>query len=277
MSSDITRERIRGALASVLYPLARILLRCGVGYPEFAELAKHAYVEAASGEGGTLARSANVTRTALVTGLSRKEVMRIKNCDSKEQNRRINDHMTTPAAVLNAWHSDRRYCDRSGVPKVLDYSGSDHSFCSLVKNLSRDGSASVIRSELIRAGAVRTVGKNGLMAIKRHYVPDGADNKILVGLDFGLGRLAETIDFNSEKGYMYGARFQRFVQAPPIRFIDAPEIRKQVQFMLTDFSLKVDDLMASFQARSEKRGNKKNGKRFVNMGVGLYYFDDLSE
>lgn len=276
MGSDITRERIRGALASVLYPLARILLRCGVGYPEFAELAKHAYVEAALGESGTLSRSANIARASLVTGLARKEVVRIRNCDSKEKTRHSSDHMTTPAAVLNAWHSDRRYCDRSGMPKVLNFSGVGHSFCSLVRTLCSDSSASVVRRELVRAGAVRAVGKNGLMAIKRHYVPDGTDNKILVGLDFGLGRLAETIDFNSEKGYTYGARFQRFVQAPPVRLIDVPKVRKQVQLMLTEFSLRVDDLLASVQTRPEKRA-RRTEKRFVNMGVGFYYFDDLSE
>lgn len=276
MGSDITRERIRGALASVLYPLARILLRCGVGYPEFAELAKHAYVEAASGETETLARSENIARAALVTGLSRKEVVRLKKSDSKEQTIHDNDEMTVPAAVLNAWHSNRKYCDRSGVPKILNFSGRGYSFCSLVRTRCRDSSAAVIRRELIRAGAIRVVGKSGLMAIKRHYVPDGADNKILVGLDFGLGRLAETIDFNSEKGYTYGARFQRFVQAPPVRLIDVPEVRKQVQLMLTEFSLRVDDLMASFQAQSKKRSNR-TVKRFANMGVGLYYFDDLVE
>ena len=76
--TDVTQGRIRTVLFGLLLPIARILLRCGVGYTEFADLAKRAFVEAASADYGVRNRPTNIARVAVMTGLSRKEVSRIR-------------------------------------------------------------------------------------------------------------------------------------------------------------------------------------------------------
>ena len=62
----------------VLKPIARILLRYGIGFREFAEVAKSAFVDVATAEYGIRGRPTNISRVAVMTGLTRKEVRRLR-------------------------------------------------------------------------------------------------------------------------------------------------------------------------------------------------------
>ncbi len=274
MANDVTQERIRRALQGVLLPLARTLLRCGVSYTEFAELAKRAFVDAASTDYGVRNRPTNMARVAVMTGLSRKEVGRIRS----QSRRKVQDQphgITLPAAVLNEWHTNRRFSDRFGTPMILPYSGKGATFSALVRIVSRDSPPGAMRRELLRGGAIRTIRGRNLMATKRYFVPDSADEKVLVGLELGLRRLAETVEFNSNPENFGASRFQRFVEGPQIRTGSLMEARKAVQSMLTTFSVRIDDCMASFGEVQPKHSRRNT--RACRLGVGLYYFDESPE
>jgi hypothetical protein len=274
MVSDVTRERIRNALSGVLLPLARTLLRCGVGYTEFAELAKHAFVEAASRDYGVRNRPTNIARVAVMTGLSRKEVARIRGV--KKRVRFLNRSVTLPAAILNEWHLNRHFCDRYGVPLILPVSGKGVTFSSLVRCITSDTPPGVLQRELIRSGAARMIGGAKILATKRHFVPDSVNEKVLVGLELGLRRLAETIEFNSNPDNAQGNRFQRFIEGPKIQPRDLAEVRKEVYRLLTKFSVALDDSMTAY-GTSVSTNQKKKIAKTVQPGVGLYYFDDAPD
>jgi hypothetical protein len=55
-----------------------MMLRSGIGYRQFAELAKLAFVQEAIGEKDRRGRRTNLSRVAIRTGLSRKEVSRLQ-------------------------------------------------------------------------------------------------------------------------------------------------------------------------------------------------------
>jgi hypothetical protein len=59
-------------------PLARMLIFLGIGYKEFSEVLKKAFVEAATRDYGLRGRPTNTSRVAVFTGLTRKEVKRLK-------------------------------------------------------------------------------------------------------------------------------------------------------------------------------------------------------
>ena len=61
----------------LLGPLIRILLRQGISYAEFSEIAKAVYVEVALKDFKVAGRKATRTRVAVMTGLTRKEVKRV--------------------------------------------------------------------------------------------------------------------------------------------------------------------------------------------------------
>ena len=61
-----------------LKPVARWLLRSGVTWKEFAELARSAFVDTAFEEFGIRGRPTNVSRVALLTGLSRRSAVALR-------------------------------------------------------------------------------------------------------------------------------------------------------------------------------------------------------
>ena len=72
MKSATTSQALAAA-RQWLRPAIYVLLRCGVPWREFAELAKSVYVEIASERFGKRGRPTNVSRTAMLTGLPRRE------------------------------------------------------------------------------------------------------------------------------------------------------------------------------------------------------------
>jgi hypothetical protein len=271
MAADYTQERIRRVLIGLLASIARVLLRTGVTYSEFARLAKQAFVDAASDEYGVRNRPTNFSRVALMTGLSRKEVSRMRRSGPKAQEKPV--IVTLPAAVLNAWHTHQKYSDREGNPKVLPFSGSGVTFSALVKSVTRDVPPGAMRQELLRVAAIRRVERSGLLPTRRFFVPDSADERIVVGLELGLRRLADTVEYNSSPNRRL-PKFQRFVEGPTLFAENVPEIRRELERMLADFSTTVDDYLSKVGRRLEiDRPKARSRGKPIMTGIGLYYFD----
>lgn len=270
--TDVTQGRIRTVLFGLLLPIARILLRCGVGYTEFADLAKRAFVEAASTDYGVRNRPTNIARVAVMTGLSRKEVSRIRQLQEEMAGPLVIPSVTTPAAVLNEWHLNPRYLDSSGIPKTLNYAGRGPTFSSLVTKITRDIPPGAMRQELLRAGAIRMLEDNSLQAVKRHFVPDAVSEKIVVGMEVGIRKLAETIAFNADPDTFDQARFQRFVEGPLI--MDSSQIenlRAAIHDRLSFFSEDLDELLSKEIPKKPPAPHAASvGRR---LSVGIYYHE----
>src|SRR5437763_16944421 len=73
MRSASTKQ-VLAAARQWLRPLVHVLIRCGVTWKEFAELSRRSYVEVASHQFGKRGSPTNVSRTAVLTGLTRREV-----------------------------------------------------------------------------------------------------------------------------------------------------------------------------------------------------------
>lgn len=278
MKADLTRERIRKVLMGVLLPLARTLLRCGVSYTEFADLSKRAFVEAASADYGVRNRPTNIARVAVMTGLSRKEVSRVRK-ESRKPKFRASTSVTIPAAVLNEWHTNPKYVERSsGAPKVLMYSGRGHTFSSLVARVTRDIPAGAMCRELLRAGAIQLISGKKMVPLKRDFIPDAAGEKVMVGLELGLRRLVETVALNSDPSRQAARHFQRFVESPPIEVKYFEYLRPLIHERLLGLSEELDDLM-SFQAKALRK--KKPSSMSVDalgcIGVGIYYHEEKNQ
>ena len=118
---DDTQRKILDAFFFVLMrPIAKILLRCGIGFREFSEVAKAAFVDVASSDYGLRGRPTNISRVAVMTGLTRKEVRRLR--DKIQNGERSVVLKTTPMCeVLHRWHAEDEYLSQSGEPKVLPF------------------------------------------------------------------------------------------------------------------------------------------------------------
>ena len=118
LSIDARRHFLH-ALRRVLRPIIRLLIRNGIRYDEFADVARGAYVESAVR--GGIDRIANPTRdqVALITGIPRQ---RVDHYIDDEDALPMADTPSTSTLVeiLHRWHTDPRYLGPAGTPLELD-------------------------------------------------------------------------------------------------------------------------------------------------------------
>ncbi|MBW7930276.1 MAG: hypothetical protein H3C57_03100 [Gammaproteobacteria bacterium] len=263
--TDVTQGRIRTVLFGLLLPIARILLRCGVGYTEFADLAKRAFVEAASADYGVRNRPTNIARVAVMTGLSRKEVSRIRT-ESAIRDRASPLPRSIPAEVLSYWHTNSNFVSANGKPAPLSFQG-EVSFTSLVRSITNDIPARTIERELARVGALKIVSDRKLIPTTREFVPHGVNDKLIEGLYFGLGKLADTVCFNTGAEILGAPYLQRVVDITGIAASDVEEVRNNMTAMAVSFMHQLDDYLTSVQC-----GKQAAVETEYNLGIGLYYF-----
>ena len=111
----MAKKSVLRAFHHLLRPLVRVLLRNGVSWDEFAELAKKTFVEVARDDYGIQGRPTNTSRVALITGLSRREVMRVKELLARGDT--LDDAQPTNriAQILTAWHVDADFLTDDGT------------------------------------------------------------------------------------------------------------------------------------------------------------------
>ncbi len=191
-TEDRAREVLGAALLRILKPLVRILLRHGVPFGAFADLAKRTYVEVAASEFQVGKRKQTVSRIAVLTGLTRKEVRRVTDLpapSAEEETRRY----SRASRVISGWTSDARYLDEHGEPQPLAI---DSGFAELVRRFSGDMPVRAVLDELLRVGAVER-GDGGTIHLRtRAYVPKSAGTDTLEILGTDVAALATTIDHN---------------------------------------------------------------------------------
>src|SRR5262249_37371762 len=152
-----------------LKPLVHVLIRCGVTWREFSELAKTTFVEVATHQFGKRGRPTNVSRTAMLTGLARREVRKQREV-LETTPQAWNGHVTTAPLVLSPCHLDPEFPDKKGKPAALPLEGRSGSFGALVRRCgSGDVPITTLVKELRTAGAIRERADGRLEALQRDY------------------------------------------------------------------------------------------------------------
>jgi Family of unknown function (DUF6502) len=257
------------AVLRLLRPLVRILLRDGLSYGTFADLAKWVYVDIADKEFGIKGRKQSISRVSLLTGLSRKEVMRVRQL-SKPDDRASSDRYNRAARVIAAWRRESDFLDAEGNPATLSMDGPGTTFSTLVKRFSGDVPARAILDELIRVGAVERLEDGSVYLLARAYVPGTgeADKLHILGTD--VGHLISTIAHNLKPDTIRPF-FQRKVSYDSLPDEILPEFRelsaKKAQALLEDLD--------GWLARHDRDVNPKvKGSGRNRAGLGIFYFEE---
>jgi hypothetical protein len=265
------RESLARALLRLLRPLARLLLRNGVSYAEFTEYAKRAYVETALEDFAIEGRKPTVSRAAVVTGLTRKEVKRLSEAQTEPDGGDIKAY-NRAVRVVTGWVRDADFHDRDGNPDVLGlHGGKGGGFPALVRRYSGDMPVRAVLDELVRVGVAGETGDGRVRLLKRAYVPAGDDAQQLHIFGANVADLIRTIDHNLAGG---SPLFQRTVSYDSVPRDVLESWRKyageQSQRLLEEF----DRRLASY----EREGGEAiaHGER-VRTGVGIFYFEEEVE
>lgn len=268
---DDFQARLKQCVVHCMRPMARMLLRSGIGFPQFAEIAKRAYLLEAQAEKDARGRAANLSRIAVKTGLSRKEVARL----TKEISRTAKSSFSTRAVdfqslhaerVLQLWHAEPRFVDRRGAPRDLPFADGDASFSDLVKAAGGDLPAGAVRTELLAAGAIAESDEGTLRPIKRHFVPADVGEELLVGFTHMIIPVLEGVARNTDERCATPF-IQRLVYSDRLSPDVAPLFRRVAREQVGGFVQSVDDWLSANEVQDDEVVET------CRYGIGVFYFE----
>ena len=259
------------AIYKILKPLVSLMFRNGFSFGEFSRIAKHVYVEITEKELLASGQKATTSSIAIVTGLTRKDVAALR----KETNPKYEQGLQRNRAirVIGGWVADPNFSSREGHPNVLETQGSQGSFELLVTRYSGDVPYKAMLKELLRSGAVESVGENRVALIRAAYIPSNDENSSYDILGEDVTSLISTIKYNIVSEGRE-PRFQRKVSYDqiPAEYLDEFKkiVNKENQLLL----LKLNDWLAQHDMDTQEKITSENP---MKVGVGVYYFEDSSK
>ena len=267
------KQQVLDAFLLVMRPVVRILLRYGIGYREFVEVTKTAYVDIASSDFGLRGRPTNISRVAVMTGLTRKEVKRLRDKIASGDSK-ISVKTTPLADVLHHWHSQPDFTDSEGSPLALPFSGANKSFAELVKKFGGDIPAGAMRTEMKRVGAVIEDDDGVLTVTSRAFKPESHHQKLVTLLVHGAYPLLSNIEHNTDTDGNEPSWPNRIAFTQSIRQSEAGQLRRITRDRIVEFAESVDDLFMAYESLHE---SDTPGSDKAPIAVGLYYFEETDK
>jgi hypothetical protein len=267
---DTIHQRILNSLLVALRPLARALLRVGIGYREFAEISKAAFVDVATSDYGIRGRPTNISRVAVMTGLTRKEVRRLRNKSESGDQTEISRPMPM-AVILHRWFTEHEFLDSDGKPRELDFDGEQGSFSDLVRKYGGDIPPGAMRTELKRIEAIQDNDDGKLRVLKRNVSGREINQRLADGLEFVVYPALLALANNTSRETTEETWVMRTAATSRVRDSDVPRLRRISSDRLAEFVESIDDLFAAYETLHDDDPSESSEKA---VGVGVYYFEE---
>jgi hypothetical protein len=265
------KQQLLDTFSVVLRPIIRILFRYGIGYREFLEVIKTVYVEIGSADFGIRGRPTNISRIAVMTGLTRKEVRRLRDKISKG-GMKVSVKTTPLSDVLHHWHAQEEFLSSSGHPKTLPFAGDESSFSSLVRKFGGDIPAGAMRTEMKRVGAV-VENDDGTLTISERTFRPGEDHDTLITtlIHAVYPVLANTLH-NTDPDRTDETWANRVAYTQSLKSAESGRLRRVAKDRIVEFAESIDDI---FMAYESIQGDSEEAARNNDaIAIGVYYFEE---
>ena len=256
----------------LLRPIASLLLKCGMTWREFAEVAKGVFVAVASQDYGLKGRPTNVSRVSILTGVSRKEIARVRALLEQEAVP-LPNKTTDATRLLSGWYQDPDFLTASGEPRVLSADGPGASFATLWQRYGGDVPVTSMRKELERAGAVTVLPDGSLRAERRYFMPRQFDPQWIMNAGSMLRDLGASISHNLDgagpvpgRGAAPARRFIGRATSDSVDLAAVPEFEAFVEKNAQEFLERVDQWLTEHEARPAPGGARKR----TRLGLGVF-------
>ncbi len=267
---DKIQKQILDAFFVVLRPIAKILLRYGIGYREFAEVVKAAFVDVASSEYGIRGRPTNMSRIAVMTGLTRKEVRRLR--DQLASGEVLVSRKYTPLGrILHRWHSETEFLDEYGRPAPLPFTGSGATFSELVRRYAGDIPPGAIRTELKRVSAIAEDEDGTLRLLRRDIHAEHGHENVCLSLLHGAYAILENIAHNNNPHSTEPTWVQMTAFTGDIRKVDLVRVRRICADRAREAVISYDDLFSGFEHGHE---SQKDHGECTPVAMGIFYYEE---
>jgi hypothetical protein len=267
--SESLKSSLRIAVLRILEPLAKWLLDAGMGVGDFQSLVKIAFVRAAREQlrdGGSGTDRPNVSRIAVLTGLTRADVNNIlagpEAAQSSDRGRQRAER------VLSGWWNDSAFRDAEGNPAILPVRGKGRSFASLVDRYSGERLlAGSILEALLRVKAVRRRPDGKVQALSRTYATVRWDPEGVIAMGQQVKEYLETLVHN----------LRHPAQATYVgRIVNAQVDPRFIPMLLRDIQEEAEGLIeatdAAINAPAHTTRRKPGERDAATLGVGVYVF-----
>jgi hypothetical protein len=233
------------------------------------ELAKRAYVDVALNDFAIPGRKPSVSRAALLTGLTRKEVQRL----TEEAAGAVEAGTALPenraARVVAGWVRDSDFHERDNDPAPLLFDGGEHSFSELVRRYSGDVPPRAVLDELQRVGTV-VRGDDGTLHLQtRGYIPRASDTAKLGILAADVPYLIAAIDHNLQG--LEPSRFQRKVMYDNL----PAEVMDEFRTLSAQLSQELIERLDAWLAQHDRDANPAvQGHGRMRAGLGIFAIEE---
>ena len=252
-------------LRKILMTLVRTLLRNGMSYGEFDQVARKCYVDVAYRDFAPAGKKQTVSNVAILSGLDRKEVKKLAELDVKQpatEKRQYN----RVVRVLGGWINDPRYLRSDGVPRDLEYDGLD-SFSDLVKRYSGDMPVAAMQKVLLASANIK-FSEDGRVRLMSHaYLPSNDPVEKLAILGNDTSQLVDTIDHNLT-AVEDALRFQRKASNARVALDSIPEIKQFLKRKGQAFLEEIDLYLSQHETDDDST---------AELSVSVFYHESDSE
>jgi hypothetical protein len=259
------QEILRDALSKILMTLIRTLLRNGMSYGEFDQLARKCYVDVAYRDFTPAGKKQTVSNVAILTGLNRKEVKKLAELDAT-QSTNVTQQYNRVVRVLGGWINDSRFLRKDGVPRDLDYDGSD-SFSELVKQYSGDMPVAAMQKVLLGSSNIKFTDDGRVRLMSHAYLPsnDPVEKLAILGID--TSQLIETIDHNLSASED-ALRFQRKASNARVAQDSIPQVKQYLNRKGQAFLEEIDLYLSQHETDDDST---------AELSVGVFYHESDCE
>lgn len=265
---DVNKSAAIHAFRLVFRPIARILLKAGINWRELAEVCKLTYVEVATQEFGIRGRPTNISRVAIMTGFTRREVRRLRDVLENEGLTKF-ESMNSATRILSGWYSDHDFTDELGEPLRLTIAGASPSFEALCSRYSGDVAPSTMLKELKHVGAIVEDNNGKLIAQSRIYMPVHMDPDQMLTSGSVMEDLGETVAYNLHRSTDEPPRFERRATNTRIPQSSLPAFKQFLDREAQPFLERIDNWL------SEQEDPKDSDS--VRLGLGTYWIQSSSK
>jgi hypothetical protein len=270
------QDALLSALESILRPIVKLMLQSGISYSQFASVAKSVFVQIATDEYKRRGRPANFSQVSAMTGISRKEVSRMRKGGS--EGRWTPSMEASPVnAILHEWHFDPDFSDGAGNARPLPFEG-PRSFSALVSRYVSDIPPGAMRTTLQKAGLL-TQDSEGLLSVSQSFFyPRKFDEHFIGQLGFSMSNLGSTVVHNamlhqrsdlSDEKKAELSRLERGVWSAHLDEAGAARLKAWVSAEVPRFLEAANHVIAE----SEPPRSRRTAKPSRAVGVGVFYYE----
>lgn len=264
MVSSSIRQRLLEALGFLLEPVVLLLLKNGVTWSEFSEIAKAKFVNVATRQFGIRGRPTNISRVAILTGLDHREVRRIRR---QVERPTLPRPVCKPSQVLEGWFRDADFVDEGGQPRDLQVKGEVGSFELLARRYAPSIPHVAMIKQLQSVGAVQELADGSVRVLKRAYVPRALSEDHIALWGSVLHDIGATWEHNLMREPSQRSRFERRAVNLHVDRTALPAFQDFLESEGQAFLERVDDWLDAHQLPPDETSTARR----IRLGVGVYH------